>query len=227
MIIAIDGPAASGKSTIAREVAKKLNYKFISTGAMYRAITYRVLQEKLDVYSEQAPVRIAQKYQVTFKASQEQPTQQRVFINNEDVTDKLFTPKVDGNVSFVARNPGVRDELVRQQRQLGKSGDVVMEGRDIGTVVMPKADVKIFLTASARERARRRKQELEKSGHYCDEDRLKRELIYRDKIDSSRKTSPLVKSCDAFAIDTTNKTIDQVIDTVMEIVGEVKLGQSS
>jgi cytidylate kinase len=217
MIIAIDGPAASGKSTIAREVAKKLNYRFVSTGAMYRAITYRVLKEKLDVYDEKAPARIAQKYNVSFSKVKDHP-QERVFIDSEDVTDFLFTPKVDSTVSFVARNPGVREQLVNQQRELSKPGDVVMEGRDIGTVVLPQADVKIFLTASTGERARRRKIELEKKGYTYDEQRLKRELVYRDKIDTSRKVSPLAKASGAYLLDTTDKTIEEVIDLVMEIV---------
>jgi len=218
MIIAIDGPAASGKSTIAREVAKKLNYKYVSTGAMYRAVTYRLLKEKADVYDQKASAGIAKKYKVTFKKTKEHPQTERVFIDAQDVTDFLFSPKVDSTVSFVAKNPGVREQLVNHQRQLSKQGDVVMEGRDIGTVVLPQADVKIFLTASAKERARRRKEELEKRGHVCDEQRLKRELIYRDKIDTTRRVSPLTKACGAFLIDTTGKTIEEVIDLVMRIV---------
>jgi len=218
VIIAIDGPAASGKSTIAREVAKKLNYKFVSTGAMYRAVTYRVLKEKADVHDDVAPAAIAQRYKVTFKKTKEHPQAERVIIDSQDVTDYLFSPKVDSTVSFVAKNPGVRDQLVSQQRRLSKQGDVVMEGRDIGTVVLPQADVKIFLTASAKERARRRKEELEKKGHICDEQRLKRELVYRDKIDTTRRISPLTKACGAFLIDTTGKTIEEVIETVMKII---------
>lgn len=215
MIIAIDGPAASGKSTIAREVAKKLNYKFVSTGAMYRAVTYKALAEKIDISDEQAPARIAKKYSVSFEKAAKK---ERVFIDGEDVTDHLFEPKVDSTVSLIARNPGVREQLVQQQRILSKQGNVVMEGRDIGTVVLPKADFKIFLTASARERARRRKKELEKRGHYVNEERLKRELVYRDKIDSTRKTSPLTKPGGAYLINTTDKTIGQVIDLVMETI---------
>ncbi|KKM67420.1 hypothetical protein LCGC14_1471250, partial [marine sediment metagenome] len=132
MLIAIDGPAASGKSTIAREVAKKLNYKFISTGAMYRAITYRVLKDKIDAYNEEAPAKIAKKYAVSFQKTKDHPEEERVFIDNEDVTEYLFTPEVDSAVSLVARNPQVRKELVRQQRRISSQGNMVMEGRDIG-----------------------------------------------------------------------------------------------
>jgi len=217
MIIAIDGPAASGKSTIARKVAKKLNYRYVSTGAMYRAITYRSHKEKVDVYDEKALARIAQKYSVTFVKKN---SEQRVIIDGEDVTDYLYTPKVDSMVSFVARSVAVREQLVKQQRSLSKAGDVVMEGRDIGTVVLENADVKIFLTASAKERARRRKKELESRGHYCSEERLIRELVNRDKIDSTRKVSPLTKACGAFSIDTTGKTIEEVVDLIMQIINE-------
>ncbi len=218
MLIAIDGPAASGKSTIAREVAKKLNYKFISTGAMYRAITYRVLKDKIDAYNEEAPAKIAKKYGVSFQKTKDHPEEERVFIDNEDVTEYLFTPEVDSAVSLVARNPQVRKELVRQQRRISSQGNMVMEGRDIGTVVLPEADFKIYLTATAKERALRRKKDLEKKGYYLDEERLKREIVYRDKIDSTREHSPLVKAGGALLINTTNKTIEQVIDMVMDIV---------
>lgn len=223
MIIAIDGPAASGKSTIARKLARRLKYKYISTGAMYRAVAYRALKEKADVYDEKAPAMIAQKSPISFKKTKEHPSEERVYIDNEDVTDSLFTPKVDSTVSFVARNAAVRQQLVKQQRRLSKQGDVVMEGRDIGTVVLPQADVKVFLTATAKERARRRKKELERRGHYCSEERLKRELIYRDKIDTNRKVSPLTKACGAFLIDTTGKTVDQVVDLVMQVIKGRKL----
>ncbi len=218
MIIAIDGPAASGKSTIAREVAKKLNYSFVSTGAMYRAVTYRVLKEKTGAYNEDALAEIAKKFEVNFKRDADNRYGERVFIDGEDVTEHLFSPEVDSTVSLVARNPKVRKTLVRQQRELSKKGNVVMEGRDIGTVVLPEADYKIFLTASARERALRRKIDLEKKGYQLDEERLKREIVNRDKIDSTRKHSPLAKAGGAFLIDTTNKTIDQVVDLVMEII---------
>lgn len=217
MIIAIDGPAASGKSTIARIVANNLGYRFISTGAMYRAVTYEAISKKIDIYNETDTAEIAKKTKITFKKEPGDKTE-KVVVNSHEVTDKLFTPKVDSSVSYVSRVPGVRKMMVKQQRELAKEGNVVVEGRDVGTVVLPHADVKLFLTASAAERAKRRQAELEKKGHICDLQGLKRELVSRDRIDSTRKISPLAKACDAYLIDTTGKTVDQVVDTAMEII---------
>jgi cytidylate kinase len=216
MIIAIDGPAASGKSTVAKIVAENLGYRFISTGAMYRAVTYQAINKKIDIYDEKKTTDLAEKIKISFK--KEPDLTEKVFVDNQEITQELFTPKVDSSVSYVSRIPGVRKMMVKQQRKLAKEGNVVLEGRDVGTVVLPKADVKLYLTASAAERARRRKTELDKRGHVCDLQSLKRELVSRDRIDSTRKVSPLIKACDAYLIDTTNKTLDQVVDTAMEII---------
>ena len=217
MIIAIDGPAASGKSTIAKKVAQKLNYHYVSTGAMYRVVTLEADRKKVDIYNEGKITKLAQELNIEFSEPQENE-KEKVFINKEEVTDKLYTAKVDSCVSYVAKVEGVRKTMVKLQRELSKQGDVVVEGRDIGTVVLPRADVKIFLTASASERAQRRKEELEKKGHNCDLNGLKREIISRDKIDMTRKVSPLVKACDAYLLDTTGKTIDEVVGAAMDII---------
>lgn len=218
MIISIDGPAASGKSTVAKKVAENLGYRFISTGAMYRAVTYEAICKKIDIYDEEKTVKLAKEIKITFSESSKHPINEKVFVDGSEVTDQLFTPRVDSSVSFVSKIPGVRKTMVKQQRDLAKEGNVVLEGRDIGTVVLPSADIKLYLTASAAERAKRRKVELEGRGHMCDLESLKRELINRDRIDSTRRVSPLAKACDAYLVDTTGKTIDQVVDTAMEII---------
>lgn len=223
MIIAIDGPAASGKSTIAKMLANRLNYHYVGTGAMYRAITYKIIEAKIDVCSEQAASDFAKKIIVSFTDSKT-AGEEHVLANNDDVTDKVYTPKVDSLVSYVSKIAAIRKMMVHQQRELAKKGNVVMEGRDVGTVVLPKADVKIFLTATAGERAKRRHSELKNKGHFCDEKFLKREIISRDRLDSTRKLSPLKKACDAFLVDTTGKNIDQVVEAVGKIIERVKSG---
>lgn len=218
MIIAIDGPAASGKSTVAKEVANKLGYRYISTGAMYRAVTLKAIENKIDIYNEPQISELAESIKISFAPPVKNNHKEKVSVDGEDVTDRLFTRKVDSSVSFVSRIEGVRKMMVRQQRQMAKDGDVVLEGRDIGTVVLPKADVKIFLTASAAERAQRRKKELHGRGHVCNVESLKREIVNRDRLDATRAISPLAKACDAFLIDTTGKKVNEVVKQVLEVI---------
>ncbi len=222
MIIAIDGPAASGKSTVARALAKRLGFGYLDTGAMYRAVAYRALESGADPDDETAVSRIAREEEITFSYDEASGLPTRVYIGNEDVTAPIRTPAVDHAVSPVARLPKVREAMVAQQRQLGSAGHLVVEGRDIGTVVFPAAEVKIFLTASVDERARRREIDLTGSGHAIERDAVRDALHRRDTIDSTRAASPLAMADDAYAMDTTRLSIDDVVDEVAALVDAVR-----
>ncbi|MDI6688965.1 MAG: (d)CMP kinase [Actinomycetota bacterium] len=213
MIIAIDGPAASGKSSVAKRIAQKLGLRYIDTGAMYRALTWKALQERIDIFDEEALVALAKQVKIHFVRPKE-GIEERIFVDDIDVTEGIRSPKVGGAVSIVSRVPEVRRVMVEEQRALAIK-DAVVEGRDIGTVVFPDAEVKIFLTAFPSERARRRKRELEEKGHKVDITLVEREIITRDEIDSTRLASPLSKAYDALLIDTTEKSIDQVVDEIL------------
>jgi len=218
MIIAIDGPAASGKSTVARALAKRLGFGYLDTGAMYRAVAHRALHVGADLDDEATVSCIARGKEITFAHDDATGLPTRVFIGGEDVTAAIRTPAVDHAVSPVARLPKVREAMVAQQRHLGSEGDLVVEGRDIGTVVFPRAEVKVFLTASADERARRREIDLTGSGHAIARDAVRDALHRRDTIDSTRAASPLAMADDAYALDTTGLSIDQVVDKVAGLV---------
>ena len=218
MIIAIDGPAASGKSTVAREVAKRLGFKYIDTGAMYRAVTWKALRDKVDISSEDALVALARHAEITI--SELEDTRYAVTIDGEDVTEAIRTPKVCAAVSSVAKLPGVRATLVKKQQGYADIyPDMVVEGRDIGTAVFPDADIKIYLQADPGERAKRRQRELKEKGHQIEVVSVERDILKRDKTDSTRATGPLAKAADAHVVDTTEKTIGQV---VQEIIGLTK-----
>jgi len=218
MIIAIDGPAASGKSTVARALAKRLGFGYLDTGAMYRAVAYRALETGADPDDETAVSRIAREEEITFSYDEATGLPTRVYLGDEDVTAPIRTPAVDHAVSPVARLPKVREAMVAQQRHLGSAGDLVVEGRDIGTVVFPAAEVKVFLTASVDERARRREIDLTGSGHAIERDAVRDALHRRDTIDSTRAASPLAMADDACALDTTGLSIDEVVDEVAALV---------
>jgi len=201
--IAIDGPAASGKSTTAREVARQMDYLYIDTGAMYRAVTLLALREGAAMEDAEALVRIAAKAEISF---QQTDNGLRLFLNGEDVSDAIRTSEVTRNIKPIAANPEVRELLVEKQRRLGDYGGVVMDGRDIGTVVFPDAELKIYMEASVEARAERRLQELKRKEANASFEEIMRDLIARDESDMNRSAGPLRKADDAILIDTTALT---------------------
>ena len=218
LIIAIDGPAGSGKSTSAKLIAKKLGYLYIDTGAMYRAITYLALKNKV-VKDESRILELARKSKIELKYNYGNLV---VMLNDHDISYEIRSKEVNAHVSDVSKISAVRKLLVEKQRELGeKNNGVVMEGRDIGTVVFPNADVKIFLTASLDTRADRRAKEYFQNGSEVIIEDIKNNLSNRDRIDSSRKDSPLIKAPDAIAIDTTNVTIEEQVNLIIQEVKKV------
>ncbi|KHD85786.1 (d)CMP kinase [Heyndrickxia ginsengihumi] len=212
--IAIDGPAAAGKSTAAKKVAEKLNYIYIDTGAMYRSLTYKALQHQIDVEDEKALTNLLVATTITLLPSDEG---QVVLVDGEDVTLKIRERDVTNSVSFVAKHQTVREEMVRRQKEFAEDGGVVMDGRDIGTHVLPNAELKIFLLASVEERALRRHAENLAKGYESDLEQLKAEIAKRDKLDSERAISPLRKADDAIELDTTSMTIEEVVDKMLSL----------
>jgi cytidylate kinase len=210
MIVAIDGPAGAGKSTIARRVADRSGFLYIDTGAMYRAVALAALRAAVPLDNQTALARIADEAQIELGAS--------VMLNGEDVSEAIRTPEVSQAASKVSAAPGVRVALVRKQQAMGARNRAVMEGRDIGTVVFPRAEVKIFLTASPEERARRRVEELRAKGVAADHADVAREMRERDLRDSTREVSPLRKADDAVEVDTTGLTLEQVEAVVLALV---------
>lgn len=217
MIIAIDGPAASGKSTIAKLLAGEIDFQYMDTGAMYRALTWKALKNKIDLSDSDALLLLARTSKISFSDESKDGIPRKIFIDDLDVSRKIRARRIENSVSLVAKVPGVRRAMVEQQRRLARKKDYVVEGRDIGTVVFPEAEVKMFITASVRERARRRQKDLRKLGHEIGLRALEREIVARDKIDSSREASPLTRAQDAHTIDTTNKTIPQVFDRALKL----------
>lgn len=211
--IAIDGPAGAGKSTIARLVAKRLNFKYVDTGAMYRAVTWLVLKKGLSIEREGEKIScLTQNMNLALDTTEEGT---RVFVDGEDITEQIRSVAVTSHVSAVAKIPGVRDALLAKQRQLAAEGGVVMDGRDIGSTVLPDAEVKIFLTANLKERARRRFREMQVKGIDADLDTVEREIKARDQLDSTRAISPLVRATDAEVIDTTHLSAEQVVEKII------------
>ncbi len=213
MIVAIDGPGGAGKSTIARRVAAKLGAVYIDTGAMYRAVAVRALRAGAHFADAAALEALARECEIRFEAGSA-----RVLLNGEDVTEAIRRPEISSAASKASAIPGVRRVLVEQQRRMGASASVVMEGRDIGTVVFPNAEVKVFLDADPAVRAARRVRELQEKGQAPEAARVAAELNERDRRDSTRADSPLVAAPDAVRIDTTALTLDQVESAILEIV---------
>ena len=213
-VIAIDGPAGAGKSTVARQVAQQLGFVYVDTGAMYRAVTWRALRGGLDSTDAAAVSELTARIDVRFAKS---PVGLRIMADGEDVTEAIRTPAVTAAVARVSQIPAVRRAMVRLQRELAAAGGAVLDGRDIGTVVVPDACCKIFLTASAQERARRRWLELCAKGYEPDPNQLRRDMEERDKQDSERELAPLVQASDAIAIDTTGLTIEAVVGRIAAI----------
>lgn len=220
--IAIDGPAGSGKSTVALMVAKELGFLYIDTGAMYRAVTLQALREGIDLNDWEAVERVAASASIELVPGGN--SMLRVLLNGEDVTQEIRSPEVSRNVSLVARVPAVRKRLVELQRSMACRGGVVMEGRDIGTVVLPDAQVKIFLTASPGERARRRREELLQKGANVDQRQVEEEILTRDKIDTQRDTSPLKPALDAEVIDSSTIPPEQVVKMILARVSAWRQG---
>ncbi|MDO8585703.1 MAG: (d)CMP kinase [Armatimonadota bacterium] len=215
-IVAIDGPAGAGKSTIARRVAEKLGFIYVDTGAMYRAVAWKSLRAGVSLSDSDGITALAKSMTIRFDRS----NGQRVFADSTDVTEAIRTPEVTRLSSPVSAISGVRRRLVEMQREMGTAGGIVMEGRDIGTVVFPDAEVKVFLTASPEERARRRQLELAEKGIESSLDDLAAQMRERDDRDSSREDSPLRQAADAAPIDTDNMTIDQVVEAVLRLCEE-------
>lgn len=214
--VAIDGPASAGKSTVAKLVAKRFNYVYCDTGAMYRVVTLAALQQGIAMDATTKIANLASRIKISFKPGE---PEQRVFLNDKEVTTAIRQGKIDNNVSAVAAIPAVRREMTNQQRQIAQAGGIVMDGRDIGSTVLPDAPVKIFMVATAHERARRRYVENKEKGIATTSlEELQHEIELRDQKDSSRKVSPLVQAPDAIRLDTTKLTINEVVDKISDII---------
>jgi len=219
LTIAIDGPAASGKSTVGAWLAKSLGYLYFDTGVMYRAITWAALNRGIHIEDEEAVTRLAEEVQIVVsRPTKDDGRQYTVLADGVDITWDIRKAEVDWAVSPVSAYPGVRKALTAQQRRIGQKGCVVMVGRDIGTVVMPEAHLKIYLTASAEERARRRYVEQIARGQESDYDEVLRDMQRRDRIDSGRETAPLRVAEDAIVVDSTSMSVDTVLDLVEGLI---------
>jgi len=220
MIVAIDGPAGSGKSTTAKLAAARLGFRYLDTGAMYRAIAVRAQELGFGLDDEQALASLAAAERIAFAHEGASPLPTRVTVGGHDVTAAIRTPAADAAVSHVARMGLVRDQMVAQQRVIADANDVVVEGRDIGTVVFPDAAVKIYLTATAAERARRRTEQQAALGHDVDETAVLASIEERDRMDSTRDVAPLHAADDAVELDTTGLTVDEVVEAIAGLVAE-------
>lgn len=211
IIIAIDGPAGAGKSTVAKLVARKFSLLYVDSGAMYRAVAWKALAKKINIADEKAVVQLARKMTIDLQPSDEGT---RVFADGREITHAIRTPEVTDASSKVATIGEVREILVERQRAMGRTRGVVMEGRDIGTVVFPDTPLKFYLDASVEKRAARRKKDLEQAGHRVKLGELEREVTERDKRDMTRAVSPLTKVDDAIYIDTSDMSVDEVVQAI-------------
>lgn len=213
IIVAIDGPAGAGKSTVSQIAANKLNFTYIDTGAMYRAVAWKTLQQDKEVTDE---LIVSVLPDIEIKLIFEN-AKTRVFVDKKEVTEEIRTPEINKIVSKVASLVPVREKLTELQRKMGEKENVLMDGRDIGTFVFPNADVKIFLTASVEERARRRYEELKSKGFDVNLEDIEKEIAKRDKLDSEREMAPLKKAEDAILLDTTGLSIDEVVKRIVTL----------
>jgi len=217
--IAIDGPAASGKSSVGLELSIRLGYLFLDTGVMYRAITWVALQKRVDFNEESAISELASQSIIEInQPSLGDGRTNDIFVNGVDITKKITEKQVNENVSLVSKYKGVRDSLTKQQQEIALKGNIVMVGRDIGTVVLPNADHKFFLNASSHERAKRRHLEEIKKGGNPNFEEIQSNIIERDRIDTTRILAPLIPAKDAHIITSDNKTIDQVVKEIVSII---------
>ena len=221
LVITIDGPAGSGKSTTARLVAQRLGYAYLDTGAMYRGMTVKALEQGIDVSRPEALAEMARRTEVRVETD---PKGTRIIVDGRDVTDLLREPRVTRNASAVSAARGVRERMVELQRKIGLDGGIVAEGRDIGSVVFPQAEVKIYLEADLNCRAARRQRDLAQVGSPADPSKVEQEISARDRYDSTREHSPLVVPEGAVIIDNTDLTIEEQVDRVIEEVAK-KLGE--
>lgn len=215
LIIAIDGPAAAGKSTIGKLLAQKLGYTYIDTGAIYRAIAWKAKNRGIDWGNEEVVARIAASTSIDFRSSD---GESRVFCDGQDISEWIRSSEMGQGASKVSAIPEVRQALFKIQRELGLNGKVVLDGRDIGTVIFPEADIKFFLTASLEERGKRRQKELLQRGEKKEFSRTQEDLEIRDRQDSTRTVAPLMKAKDALEIDTSGMSIGEVLDVVIKVV---------
>ncbi len=215
--VAIDGPAGAGKSTIAKLAAKKLNFIYVDTGALYRTLGLAGAESKADIHDDSQLEKLLQSSRVELKYSS---SEQRVLLNGEDVSEKIRSSEMGAAASEISAIPRVREHLLDMQRDMAKSNNVIMDGRDIGTVVLPNADVKIFLTASPECRARRRLRDLEEKGEAVDYDEVLQMIIKRDYQDSHRETAPLKPADDSILIDTTELDLEQSADKIISVIAE-------
>ena len=212
LVVAIDGPAGAGKSTVAQIAAKKLGFTYIDTGAMYRAVAWKTLQQKKEV-TDELIVEVVKDIKVRLQYADGAT---KVFVDDYEVTGEIRTPEINAIVSQVAALGPVREKMVAQQREMAENDSVLMDGRDIATNVLPNADVKIFLTASIEERARRRFKEMQEKGFSVEFEKLKADIAARDKADSEREISPLVQAEDAELLDTSDMSIDEVGQAILD-----------
>lgn len=211
IVIAIDGPAGAGKSTVAKQISRILNINYIDTGAMYRAITFKCIKNGLDLEDEKSVVDLCKNTDLKFENNS-------IFIDGQCVDDDIRTLQVSSKVSYVARIPGVRFYLVELQREMGKGDNVVLDGRDVGTQIFPNTKYKYYLNAAVETRAKRRYDELILKGVKASFEAIVEDVRNRDKIDSTRVVSPLIKASDAIEIDSTNMTIEEVVDFIVNDV---------
>ena len=215
--VAVDGPAGAGKSSISKIVAKKLGYLYIDTGAMYRSVTWAVLHNHIDVNNQKAVEALLPKLDLTMEASDDSC---KVFIAGQDVTDFIRTPQVNNAVSIVASYKGVRQYLVERQRLMAEAGGVILDGRDIGSVVLPNAELKIYLTASVEARAMRRYLEVKGTVNEQTLEDIKDSVMQRDDMDKNRKESPLIQVEDAVLVDSSEMTFDETVEHILHLVQE-------
>lgn len=213
MIIAIDGPAGSGKSTVARKLAKRLGFKYLDTGAMYRALTWKAMQKDINLKDENALCQLMDQTSIEFQSKDENL---HVFVDGINVTEEIRSPSVTKNVHYISDTPGIRHRMVKLQQKLASEGNTVAEGRDMGTVVFPQAEKKFFLDAEIEERARRRYGEFKPSNNKVSYDDVIKDMEIRDRRDTTRNNSPLIKSNDAIYINTTKLTIEDVLNLMLK-----------
>jgi cytidylate kinase len=217
LTIAIDGPSGAGKSTVAKSLAKRLGYNYVDTGAMYRSVALRVKEKDISPEDELTIRQLALSLHIAFITETDQT---HVFCNGEDVTEAIRKPEISRLASTISKQKGLREALVRMQREMGQGGEVVLEGRDIGTVVVPNADVKFYLDARSEERVRRRFDEMVEKGLAADFKQTQEELMQRDHNDMHRDHSPLKKAKDAVLIDSTHRSAAQVVGEMIRIINE-------